>query len=392
MIASQGVRCGQNVYAADGARLGRVSHCHDSGFVVVKGLVFAKGYPVFYDEVLHVDGDAVRLRFTADAFLSEEESEPWDPPRDPVGSAGGTDLEPLRAGMAEVDEVQERLRAGDGGTVATIAHRAGGWAVWARLARPQRGDQPVPPRVVARIVQAGLDEHAPRATAAELGHRIAEEVEDYEQEAGCARRDEEELRAAAIAAARVQRRIARAARRWGGTHRARPGRRAARPSGANGIPRSGWPSGGGRIADSRSAFDTLAALRRLETHVRRSGLEPPLLELVRLRASQLDGCAPCVELHGDQARRRGVTAQRLDALTAWDTSPLFTERERAALAWTEAVTQVGAARADEDVYRRARAQLGERGLVDLTMAIVALNGWNRLAIAFASELDAYQLP
>ena len=124
--------------------------------------------------------------------------------------------------------------------------------------------------------------------------------------------------------------------------------------------------------------------------MRRSGLEPPLLELVRLRASQLNGCEPCTELHGEVARRTGVDEPRLEALKAWPGSSVFTERERAALAWTEAVTRVAGARVEDETYQQARAQFGERGLVDLTMAVVAINGWNRLAVAFESGLGAYR--
>ncbi len=98
-----------------------------------------------------------------------------------------------------------------------------------------------------------------------------------------------------------------------------------------------------------------------------------------------------MELHGSLARQRGTTGERLEALPEWQTSPLFTERERAALAWSEAVTRIPAARVDEDVYRRAREHFGERGLIDLTLAVVAINGWNRLAVAFESELGAYRV-
>jgi AhpD family alkylhydroperoxidase len=381
-----GVRPGQIVYASDGARLGRVSHCHDSGFVIAKGVVFAKDYPVFYDEVLTAEGGVVQLRFASSALLCEEEAEPWDPPRDPVGTAGGVDLEPLRAGMAEIDQEQERLRATEQGQDEGSGRRDRGWAVLARLARALRGGEPPRP---ARAAAAPADVGRPWASAmAEIERRIAEEVEDFEQEAGCAARGEEERCAAAVAAARLQRRLDAAARRRGG----RAGRRPRPPAGA-----ASWSGGPyppaeiGRVDYARSAPSALAALHRLEAYVQRSGLEPSLLELVRLRASQLNGCSPCVEVHGEKARRRGITAERLEALAWWAESALFTERERAALGWTEAVTRIPASRVDEGIYRRAREHFGERGLIDLTMAIVAINGWNRLAVAFESGLGTYRI-
>src|SRR6266568_2960516 len=197
MTDRYGARQGQIVYGSDGVRLGRVFHCDDFGFVVGKGIVFREDCPVFYDEVLSAEGDEVRLRFPSSALVREEDAEPWDPPRDPVGSAGGVDLEPLRAGMAEIDEVQERLLAIEAGLV----------------------------EAVARAAQADeLGEHALRASAiAELEHRIAEEVEDYERGAACAPRDALSGAAAAVAASRLQRRLAAVARRRAGAIRARAG-------------------------------------------------------------------------------------------------------------------------------------------------------------------------
>ena len=401
MTDRYGARQGQIVYGSDGVRLGRVFHCDDFGFVVVKGIVFREDYPVFYDEVLSAEGDEVRLRFPSSALVREEDAEPWDPPRDPVGSAGGVDLEPLRAGMAEIDEVQERLLAIEAGLVEAVARSSyGGWAAWARIARQLRGGEPANAApAVARAAHADeLGEHALRGSAiAELEHHIAEEVEDYERGAACASPDALSEAAAAVAAARLQRRLVAAARRRAGAIPARAGGAVLRtgrdgvPRPRDGVPRPVGRSTTGRIDYARSAPDALAPLRRLETYVRRSGLEPPLLELVRLLASRLNGCAPCVELHGGLARRRGITGERLEALAKWQASPLFTERERAALAWSEAVTRIPAARVEEDVYRRAREQFGERGLIDLTMAVVAINGWNRLAVAFESGLGAYRV-
>jgi AhpD family alkylhydroperoxidase len=122
----------------------------------------------------------------------------------------------------------------------------------------------------------------------------------------------------------------------------------------------------------------------LERYVGESGLEHSLLELVRTRASQLNGCAFCLDMHSKDAIAAGETPQRLLVLSAWRDAPLYTERERAALAWTEAVTELGPSGVPDELYRTARQQFDERQLVDLTMAIVAINGWNRLAIAFHS--------
>jgi AhpD family alkylhydroperoxidase len=134
------------------------------------------------------------------------------------------------------------------------------------------------------------------------------------------------------------------------------------------------------------------AMLGLESYVGQSGLEHSLLELVRTRASQLNGCAFCLDMHGKDAIAAGETPQRLIALSAWRDAPFYTERERAALAWTEAVTHVGPSGVPDDVSRVARQQFGDRQLVDLTMAIIAINGWNRLAIAFHSPEAGSHVP
>ena len=122
----------------------------------------------------------------------------------------------------------------------------------------------------------------------------------------------------------------------------------------------------------------------LENYVRQSGLEPALLELVKLRASQINGCAYCIDMHTKDARAEGESEQRLYAVVAWRETPFFTERERTALAWTEAVTMVSQGNVSEEVYGDARQHFSEKELVDLTLAIIAINGWNRLAIRFRS--------
>src|SRR5450759_4300400 len=131
------------------------------------------------------------------------------------------------------------------------------------------------------------------------------------------------------------------------------------------------------------------AMRTLERHVRQSGLDHRLLELVKTRASQINGCAFCLDMHTKDARAGGETEQRLYALSAWQETPFFTDRERAALAWTEAVTRVADTHIPDDVFELVRQQFTEKELADLTLAIVTINGWNRLAVAFRKVPGSY---
>ena len=137
-----------------------------------------------------------------------------------------------------------------------------------------------------------------------------------------------------------------------------------------------------RIDYAHAAPGVLDAMRGLERYTHASGLEPKLLELVKMRASQMNGCAYCIDMHSKDARAAGETEQRLYALDAWRETPFFDARERAALAWTEAVTCISDGHAGDDVFDEARKHFSEKEVVDLTLAIVAINGWNRLAIAF----------
>lgn len=146
---------------------------------------------------------------------------------------------------------------------------------------------------------------------------------------------------------------------------------------------------------SRINYETVApgaihSLLNVEHYVRQSGLEAPLQELVRLRASQINGCAYCVDMHTKDARAQGESEQRLYAVSVWNDTPFFTDRERAALAWTEAVTRVSETHVPDEIYQLARQQFSEKELVDLTMAIIAINGWNRLSISFRKEAGTYQ--
>lgn len=145
-----------------------------------------------------------------------------------------------------------------------------------------------------------------------------------------------------------------------------------------------------RIEYGEVAPGAVRAMRGLEQYVRQGGLEQGLLELVRMRASQINGCAYCLDMHSKEARLAGETEQRLYTLSAWRETPFFTERERAALAWTEALTLISIDHAPDEVYELARSQFDEEELVELTMAIIAINGWNRLAIGFRTEPGTYQ--
>jgi AhpD family alkylhydroperoxidase len=147
---------------------------------------------------------------------------------------------------------------------------------------------------------------------------------------------------------------------------------------------------GPRLEYNKVAPGALQAMFAIEKYARDSGLEPKLLELVKLRASQINGCAYCVDMHTKDARLLGETEQRLYAVVVWRETPFFTERERAALAWTEAVTLIAQSGVPDDVYELARGQLSEKELVNLTMAIIAINGWNRLAISFRAVPGSYQ--
>lgn len=144
-----------------------------------------------------------------------------------------------------------------------------------------------------------------------------------------------------------------------------------------------------RIEYGKVAPEGRKAMFGLESYVRQCGLEESLLELVKLRSSQINGCAYCVDMHSKDARAEGETEQRLYALVAWEETPFFTERERAALAWTEAVTKVGENHVPDSVFERARRDFNEKELVDLTLAIIAINGWNRLAISFRTVPGTY---
>ncbi len=139
-----------------------------------------------------------------------------------------------------------------------------------------------------------------------------------------------------------------------------------------------------------AAPEGLAALRNLQDYVERCGLEHSLLELVKTRASQINGCAYCMDMHTKDARAAGETEQRLYLLSAWREAPFYSARERAALAWTEAVTRISDGPVEDELYEEVRRQFDEKELTDLTLAVVAINGWNRLAIPFRRAVGSYR--
>jgi AhpD family alkylhydroperoxidase len=133
------------------------------------------------------------------------------------------------------------------------------------------------------------------------------------------------------------------------------------------------------------------AIGELHAFVHRCGLEHTLLELIKLRASQINGCAHCIDMHTKELRAAGETEQRLYLLDAWEESPFYSERERAALAWTGALTLIADGHVPDAVYAQARAQFSEEELANLSLAIIAINGANRLNIAFRTVPGSYRV-
>jgi len=148
--------------------------------------------------------------------------------------------------------------------------------------------------------------------------------------------------------------------------------------------------------DYRKVFpEGVQALAGLEHAVRSATLEPELLELVRVRASQINGCTYCLAMHNRDARARGEHQTRLDTVAAWPEAPYYTARERAALAWCEALTNLPGTGAPDDVYAAVETEFSPEETAALTLAIVAINGWNRLAVGLRSDvlsLDGLDLP
>jgi AhpD family alkylhydroperoxidase len=145
-----------------------------------------------------------------------------------------------------------------------------------------------------------------------------------------------------------------------------------------------------RMHYTKAAPGTYHAMLGLEKYLHESGLEEPLIHLIKLRVSQINGCAYCLDMHWKDLRAIGETEQRLYSLDAWRECPYYTDRERAALAWTEAVTRVSEGHVADSVYEEVRPHFNEKELCDLTLAVATINAWNRLAIAARTTPGTYQ--
>jgi AhpD family alkylhydroperoxidase len=145
-----------------------------------------------------------------------------------------------------------------------------------------------------------------------------------------------------------------------------------------------------RLDYAKVAPGVYDAMRGLEDYLYHCGLETPLIHLVKFRASQINGCAYCLDMHSKDLRAIGETEERLYSLDAWRECPYYTERERAALAWTEAVTLIAQDRVPDAVYEEVRPHLNEKELADLTLAVATINAWNRLCIAGRVEPGHYR--
>ena len=145
-----------------------------------------------------------------------------------------------------------------------------------------------------------------------------------------------------------------------------------------------------RLNYSKVLPEGMKAINALDRYSQNSGLEPSLLDLIKLRASQINGCAYCIDMHSKDARTKGETEQRLYGLSVWRETPYYTDRERAALAFTEAVTLIADRRVPDDVYEQARQQFSDEELVKLMIGIVIINTWNRFAITFGDRPGSYQ--
>jgi AhpD family alkylhydroperoxidase len=145
-----------------------------------------------------------------------------------------------------------------------------------------------------------------------------------------------------------------------------------------------------RINFYEAAPEGIEALAGLGRYTGNAGIEEPLLLLIKIRSSQINGCAYCIDMHTKDARAAGETEQRIYSLNAWRETPFFSERERAALEWTEALTLIAVDHAPDELFLRVRQYFSEPELVNLSLAIVTINAWNRLAIAFRSLPGSYQ--
>lgn len=145
-----------------------------------------------------------------------------------------------------------------------------------------------------------------------------------------------------------------------------------------------------RFDYGKTSLEAIRTMQGLEQYLHRSGIEEGLLHLIKLRASQMNGCAYCIDMHWKDLRALGEGEQRLYGLNAWRESGYYSERERAALAWTEAVTRIAETQASEEAYEYARAHFNEKELADLTVAIATINAWNRLSISARTVPGRYE--
>lgn len=145
-----------------------------------------------------------------------------------------------------------------------------------------------------------------------------------------------------------------------------------------------------RLNYAKAAPGAYHAMSQLEHYVKNCGLETSLIELIKMRASQINGCAFCLDMHSKDARAAGESEQRLYLLSAWREAPFYSERERAALEWTESLTLIADNHVPDDIYERVKLHFTDAELVNLTLAVTTINAWNRLAISFRSEPGHYQ--
>lgn len=145
-----------------------------------------------------------------------------------------------------------------------------------------------------------------------------------------------------------------------------------------------------RMDFGKASPQAYQAMHDMEARVQSSGLEKSLIELIKVRVSQLNGCAYCVDMHTKDARAAGETEQRLYLLSVWHESPVFTARERAALAWADALTLIAGNEVSDELYETVREAFNEKETADLTLAVIAINGWNRIGIPFQPRVGSYQ--
>lgn len=145
-----------------------------------------------------------------------------------------------------------------------------------------------------------------------------------------------------------------------------------------------------RLDYAAAAPGAMKAMKGLQAYINTTDLEPSLLELVKLRASQINGCAYCVSLHAHDARTKGETEQRIYSLSVWREAPFYSDRERAAMEWTEALTLLAETHVPDAVFEAVRPHFSDKELADLTLAVVLINGWNRFGVSFRDVPEVYE--